>query len=167
LREKAAAFKLLAEGLPYGREREDLLVRARRLETASHIGKWISSPVVATHVKSHRAPDVGPRLQTMAERLHNGRVTWLGGSGHHFRRFDQIRPDQVNLGAGTSPDLRTSDQWGLGLIHIWRVNDIKRPRLRIIIYSLFRAGIALLAVPAAFTFLQVTLLLAKHLLARI
>jgi hypothetical protein len=44
LREKAAAFKLLAEGLPYGREREDLLVRARRLETASHIGKWISSP---------------------------------------------------------------------------------------------------------------------------
>ena len=44
LREKAAAFKLLAEGLPYGREREDLLLRARRLETASHIGKWISSP---------------------------------------------------------------------------------------------------------------------------
>jgi hypothetical protein len=44
LREKAAALKLLAEGLPYGREREDLLLRARRLETASHIGKWISSP---------------------------------------------------------------------------------------------------------------------------
>ena len=44
LREKAAAFKLLAEGLPYSREREDLLLRARRLETASHIGKWISSP---------------------------------------------------------------------------------------------------------------------------
>ena len=99
LREKAAAFKLLAEGLPYGREREDLLVRARRLETASHIGKWISSPVVATHVKSHRAPDVGPRLQTMAERLHNGRVTWLGGSGHHFRRFDQIRqPNGTGIG---------------------------------------------------------------------
>ena len=35
MREKAAAFKLLAEGLPYGRERENLLVRARRLETAS------------------------------------------------------------------------------------------------------------------------------------
>jgi hypothetical protein len=44
LREKAAAFKLFAEELPYGREREDLLLRARRLETASHIGKWISSP---------------------------------------------------------------------------------------------------------------------------
>ncbi len=43
----------------------------------------------------------------------------------------KLKPDQVNLGAGTSPDLRTSDQWGLGLIHIWRVNDIKRPTLRI------------------------------------
>jgi hypothetical protein len=41
----------------------------------------IVARAVATHVKSHRAPDVGPRLQTMAERLHNGRVTRLGGSG--------------------------------------------------------------------------------------
>jgi hypothetical protein len=44
LREKAEAFKRQAEKLPYGREREELLLRARRLETASHIGKWISSP---------------------------------------------------------------------------------------------------------------------------
>ena len=39
LREKAEAFKRQAEKLPYGREREELLLRARRLETASHIGK--------------------------------------------------------------------------------------------------------------------------------
>jgi hypothetical protein len=44
LREKAEAFKRQAEELPYGRMREELLLRARRLETASHIGKWISSP---------------------------------------------------------------------------------------------------------------------------
>jgi hypothetical protein len=44
LREKAKAFKRQAERLPYGREREELLLRARQLETASHIGKWISSP---------------------------------------------------------------------------------------------------------------------------
>ena len=44
LREKAEAFKREAERLPYGREREELLLRARQLETASHIGKWISSP---------------------------------------------------------------------------------------------------------------------------
>jgi hypothetical protein len=79
----------------------------------------------------------------------------------------RLKPDEPNLGAGTSPDLATGDQWGLGLIHIWEVNDIKCPTLRIFILFLFRAGILLLAVPAGFTFLQVTLLLAKRLLTRI
>jgi hypothetical protein len=78
-----------------------------------------------------------------------------------------LKPDQPNLGAGTTPELQTGDQWGLGLIHIWEVNDIKRPTLRIIIFSLFRVGLFLLAVPAGFTFLQVTFLLGKHLLTRI
>ena len=81
--------------------------------------------------------------------------------------FPRLKPDLPNLGAGTSPDLVTSDQWGLGLIHIWTVNDIKHPSLRIIILFLFKAGLVLLAIPAGFTFLQVTLLLAKHVLARI
>jgi hypothetical protein len=81
--------------------------------------------------------------------------------------YPKLRPDLPNLGAGTSPNLITSDQWGLGLIHIWTVNDIKHPTLRMIILCLFRAGIFLLAVPAGFTFLQVTVLVAKHLLARI
>jgi len=79
----------------------------------------------------------------------------------------RLKPDEPNLGANTSPDLATGDHWGLGLIHIWEVNDIKCPTLRIFILFLFRAGILLLAVPAGFTFLQVTLLLAKRLLARI
>jgi hypothetical protein len=35
-REQAEAFKRQAERLPYGREREDLLLKARQLETASH-----------------------------------------------------------------------------------------------------------------------------------
>jgi hypothetical protein len=52
LREKASAFKLLAEGLPYGSEREDLLVRASRRQMD------IVARAVATHVKSHRG--VGP-----------------------------------------------------------------------------------------------------------
>jgi hypothetical protein len=35
----------------------------------------------------------------MAERPHSGRVTWLGGSGHRFRRFDQIRqPNGAGIG---------------------------------------------------------------------
>jgi hypothetical protein len=76
-----------------------------------------------------------------------------------------LKPDLDNLGAGTSDELRTSDQWGLGLIHIWEMNDIKCPKFRIIIFSLFRVGLFLLAVPAGYTFVQVTLLLAKHMLA--
>ncbi|SDR08962.1 hypothetical protein SAMN05519103_00697 [Rhizobiales bacterium GAS113] len=77
----------------------------------------------------------------------------------------RLKPDQPNLGAGTPTAPSTTDPWGLGLIHIWSVNDIKRPTLRIIILFLFRAGLVLLAVPAGCTFLQVTLLLARHLLA--
>jgi hypothetical protein len=76
----------------------------------------------------------------------------------------RLKPDLPNLGAGTSPDLTTADQWGLGLIHIWTVNDIKWPKLRILVFLLFQAGLALLAVPALITFLQVTILLVKRLL---
>jgi hypothetical protein len=79
----------------------------------------------------------------------------------------RLKPDLDNLGAGTSQELQTSDQWGLGLIHIWRVSDIKHPKLRILILVLFRVGIVLLTVPAIVTFLQVTILLTKHLLTRI
>jgi hypothetical protein len=43
-REQAEAFKREAEKLPYGKEREELLLKARRLETASHINEWVSSP---------------------------------------------------------------------------------------------------------------------------
>jgi hypothetical protein len=43
-REQAEAFKRQAEKLPYGREREELLLKARQLETASHINEWVSSP---------------------------------------------------------------------------------------------------------------------------
>jgi hypothetical protein len=82
-------------------------------------------------------------------------------------KMPRLRPDLPNLGAGTSPYLQTSDRWGLGLIHIWRASDIKHPKMRILILVLFRAGIVLLTVPAIVTFLQVTILLTKHLLTRI
>ena len=42
--EQAEAFRREAEKLPYGKEREELLRKARQLETASHINEWISSP---------------------------------------------------------------------------------------------------------------------------
>jgi hypothetical protein len=52
----------------------------------------------------------------------------------------RLKPDQPNLGAGTSP-LITADHWGLGLIHIWTVNDIKHPTWRIMILFLLWAGL--------------------------
>jgi hypothetical protein len=82
-------------------------------------------------------------------------------------KMPRLKPRHANLGAGTSQELQTSDQWGLGLIHIWRVSDIKHPKLRILILVLFGVGIVLLTVPAIVTFLQVTILLTKHLLTRI
>jgi hypothetical protein len=42
--EQAEAFKREAEKLPYGRERDELLRKARQLETASRINEWVSSP---------------------------------------------------------------------------------------------------------------------------
>ena len=42
--EQTEAFKRDAEKLPYGKEREDLLRKARQLETACHIIGWVSSP---------------------------------------------------------------------------------------------------------------------------
>jgi hypothetical protein len=41
---QSEAAKNEAERLPYGKEREDLLRKARQLDTASHINQWLSSP---------------------------------------------------------------------------------------------------------------------------
>jgi hypothetical protein len=76
----------------------------------------------------------------------------------------KLQLDRTNLGIGTSPDLPSGDALGGMLTYIWKVHNIKWPKWRIFIYLLFRAGIILLAVPAGFTFLQVTLLVAKHIL---
>jgi hypothetical protein len=42
--QQSEAAKSAAEKLPQGKEREDLLRKARQLETASHINQWLSSP---------------------------------------------------------------------------------------------------------------------------
>jgi hypothetical protein len=42
--EQSEAAKNEAQKLPYGKEREALVRKARQLETASRINRWLSSP---------------------------------------------------------------------------------------------------------------------------
>jgi hypothetical protein len=42
--QQSEAAKTEAEKLPYGKERDHLLRKARRLQTASQINAWLSSP---------------------------------------------------------------------------------------------------------------------------
>jgi hypothetical protein len=42
--EQAETFKIEAERLPYGQEREGLERKARQLKITSHLNQWISSP---------------------------------------------------------------------------------------------------------------------------
>jgi hypothetical protein len=42
--EQADTFKVEAERLPYGQEREALERKARQLDIAAHIDAWVSSP---------------------------------------------------------------------------------------------------------------------------
>ena len=59
------------------------LLQGNRLEAATEFG---------AHAGLFRQrPDIVAHLQTMAEGLHDGSVTGLGGSGGDLRRFDQIR----------------------------------------------------------------------------
>jgi hypothetical protein len=44
--QQSEAAKNEAEKLPFGRERDQLMRKARQLETASHINDWLSSPAL-------------------------------------------------------------------------------------------------------------------------
>jgi hypothetical protein len=56
----------------------------------------------------------------------------------------------------------TVRQISIGLVHIWTIQSIKHPHLRIGLYITFAFGLLLIAVPAIVTFIQVTLLVVKH-----
>jgi hypothetical protein len=42
--QQSEAARIEAERLPYGKEREALVRKARQLQTASQINQWLSSP---------------------------------------------------------------------------------------------------------------------------
>ena len=44
LRVQASTDRERAETLPPGKERDELLIRARRADTASHLSEWLRSP---------------------------------------------------------------------------------------------------------------------------
>jgi hypothetical protein len=46
LHQQSEEAKSEAERLPYGKEREALVRKARQLKTASQIDRWISSPAL-------------------------------------------------------------------------------------------------------------------------
>ena len=48
------------------------------------------------------------------------------------------------------------------LVHMWLMRSLKRPRLRGAIYILFAIGLTLIAIPAVFTFLQVSFVAVKR-----
>jgi hypothetical protein len=45
-RRQSEAAREEAEKLPHGKQREDLLRKARQLQTASQINQWLSSPAL-------------------------------------------------------------------------------------------------------------------------
>jgi hypothetical protein len=106
------------------------------------------------HLTAHNQTQ---QIADKVDALYNSMSKWEAS----LFELPRLRPDLPNLGAGQH--VQTGDQWGLGLIHIWTVRDLKRPIWRILILMLFSAGLILLAIPAAFTFLQVTLLFVRHL----
>jgi hypothetical protein len=44
LAEHAKQIKEKAASLPHGKERDDMMRRARQTETASHMNEWLASP---------------------------------------------------------------------------------------------------------------------------
>lgn len=44
LEQEAARLRALAEKLPNGPQREQILRKARQAETATHVDEWLSSP---------------------------------------------------------------------------------------------------------------------------
>lgn len=71
--------------------------------------------------------------------------------------FHEPRYDLQSYG-----DKQFLDRVSTYLVHQWTLVNVSMPSLRVSILTLFTVGLFLLAVPAAFTFLQVTILAVKR-----
>jgi hypothetical protein len=55
--------------------------------------------------------------------------------------------------------------WGSLIVYAWRLHNIRHPRLRLVILVLYWLGFALLAIPAVWTFVQVSIFALRTLFA--
>jgi hypothetical protein len=127
-------------------------------EIKQYASSFMMADAERHHYTSHRLTDI---ISKRLNDLYSGLSTREESITKTFAS-PRLKPDQPNLGVGSSPDLQSGDQWGLGLIRIWELNDIKRPKTRIAVYLLFRAGLVLVSIPAIVTFVQVTLIAVRH-----
>ena len=135
------------------------------LAVASILFAWRCPPRIKQYETAFRLVEA-ERDHLTAHNLHDDEITgklrtlYAGISKWEDKIFwmTKLNVASPNLGAGR-PGI-SGDVWSLGLIHIWSISNIKQPKLRIFVYLLFRVGLILIAIPAAFTFIQVT----KHLL---
>jgi hypothetical protein len=118
---------------------------------------WSAFEMVDAERDHHTAQSGTGQLAQQVKSLYSNTSKWENS----VFSLPRLLPDEPNMGVNTPSGPSSGDQWGLALIHIWTVNDIKHPRLRITVLMLFGTGLTLVAVPAAITFLQVTLLLLR------
>jgi len=64
------------------------------------------------------------------------------------------RPKELNDVQGPFPNNRSI--LSVVLIHQWTLRNLQRPRLRCFVFLLYAVGLALVGIPAAFTFVQVS-----------
>jgi hypothetical protein len=94
------------------------------------------------------------QVVSTAQELHNAMSRWE-------RSLVDLEPVDFSWKPpGVEEALR---QTSIALVHIWTIENIKHPPLRMSLYIMFAVGLSLLTIPAAFTFLQVTLLLGSRL----
>ena len=109
---------------------------------------------VAADTGYHFPPDKFKLVRDVVKDLHAGLPDWQ-------KQQPQIKSFKVVTGI-PGGETEARDILTNSLSHFWEMMNLTLWGWRVIIYLLFRVGLALLIIPAALTFLQVTLLAVKR-----
>jgi hypothetical protein len=128
----------------------------------------------------HCSPPIQLALPPEIKRYASGFEMCDAEREHHFRlhQFGEVRETVQSLYKSLSKLERSNlpfrepeynvhadnavERLSQFLVHQWTVRNIQSAWLRIVIFLLFSAGLALLAIPAILTFVQVTLIPMKR-----